>query len=61
MYNFKIRINDDRKIEMQLSDFNDPTIQIIFFVKTFDLRKEKDLHETMYDDAWYRLQNEQTS
>lgn len=30
-------------------------------VRTFDLRKEKDMIENLHDDAWFRLQNEQTS
>merc|ERR1712127_247775 len=30
-------------------------------VKTFDLRKERDLPENLHKDAWFRLQNEQTS
>lgn len=57
----KIRVNDDRKIEMQLSEFEDPTIQVIFFVRTFDTRKDKDLPENTFDQAWFRFQNEQTS
>lgn len=57
----KIRVNDDRKIEMKLDEFTDPTIQIIFMVKTNDIRKETDLPENTYDQAWYRFQNEMTS
>lgn len=57
----KIRVNDDRKIEMQLDEFKDPSIQVIFLVRTFDLSKEKDIPENTYDEAWFRLQNEQTS
>jgi len=30
-------------------------------VRTFDLRKEKDMIEDLHADAWFRLQNEQTS
>jgi len=63
-YNFrddKIRINDDRKVEMKLEDFKDPSIMVLLMVRTFDLRKEKDMPENMYNEAWFRLQNEQTS
>jgi hypothetical protein len=41
----KIRVNDDRKIEMVLSEFEDPTIQVIFMVRTNDMRKLRDLPE----------------
>lgn len=41
----KIRVNDDRKIEMVLSEFEDPTIQVIFMVHTNDMRKLRDLPE----------------
>lgn len=52
----KIRINDDRKIEMQLSDFNeDASVQVLLMVKTFDLRRERDLPENMHNEAWFRL------
>ena len=54
----KIRINDDRKVEMKFTDFEDPTIQILLMVRTFDLRNEKDLNENLFNNAWYRLQNE---
>jgi len=30
-------------------------------VRTFDLRKEKEMPENLHGDAWFRLQNEQTS
>lgn len=54
----KIRVNDDRKIEMQLDEFKDPSIQVILFVRTNDMSKERDLPENTYDEAWFRLQNE---
>ncbi len=56
----KLRINDDRKIEMILDEFQEPGIQIIFFVKSFDLRKTKDVPENAFKEAWFRLQNEIT-
>lgn len=57
----KIRINDDRKVEFKTQDFKDSSIQVFLMVRTFDLRKEKDMPENLHDDAWFRLQNEQTS
>lgn len=51
----KIRINDDYKIEMKLDEFKDPSIQVIFLVKTHDLRKERDMPPNTHNDAWFRL------
>jgi len=34
----KIRVNDDRKIEFVLDEFTEPGMQIVFFVRSFDLR-----------------------
>ncbi len=45
---------------MVLDEFTDPTIQVVFLCKTFDL-KSIDIPAQMYDDAWYRVQNETTS
>lgn len=56
-----MRVNDDRKIEMRLSEFKEPGIQVIFFVRSFDLSKEKDILDGTYDQAWFRIQNETTS
>lgn len=36
-------------------------MQIIFFVRSFDIRKVKGLPENMFDEAWFRLQNVKTS
>lgn len=57
----RMRVNDDRKIEMQLSEFKEPGMQVIFLVRSYDLRSEKDMPEDTYDQAWFRLQNETTS
>lgn len=57
----KVRVNDDRKICLNLDEFRDPSTVIVFMMKTFDLRKAKDLPENTYDEAWFRLQNETTS
>jgi hypothetical protein len=34
---------------------------VIFLVRTNDLRKETGLPENLFDSAWFRFQNEQTS
>ena len=57
----KMRVNDDRKIEAKLSEFTQPGTQIIFMIRTNDLRQERNIPENTYDSAWFRLQNEQTS
>jgi hypothetical protein len=57
----KMRLNDDMKIEMKLSEFTDPSTMVVFMMKTYDLRKEKDLPENLFNEAWFRLQNETTS
>lgn len=44
-----MRINDDRKIVMALNEFTDPSTQIIFFVRSYDLSKIKDIPENTYD------------
>ena len=57
----KMRINDDRKIEAKLSEFTQAGTQIIFLVRTHDLREERNIPENTYDSAWFRFQNETTS
>lgn len=51
----KIRVNDDRKIEFVLDEFQEPGMQIVFFVRSFDLRKVKGLPEKAFDEAWFRF------
>jgi hypothetical protein len=48
-------VNDDRKIELVLDDFTEPGTQIIFFVKSFDLRKVQGIPEKAFDEAWFRF------
>ena len=57
----KLKINDDRKIRMDLEDLRGPSVMIVCTVKTFDLRKEKNLKEGAFENAWFRLQNEDTN
>jgi hypothetical protein len=51
----KTKINDDRKIEMALDEFTEPGTQIIFFVRSNDLRKATDIRENTFDEAWFRF------
>jgi hypothetical protein len=51
----KLKINDDRKIRMDLEALRGPSVMIVCTVKTYDLRKEKTLKEGAFDNAWFRL------
>jgi hypothetical protein len=57
----KLRINDDKKIRMDLESLRSTSIMIVCTVKTYDLRKEKTIKEGAFDNAWFRLQNEDTN
>ena len=57
----KLKINDDRKICMNLREFTEPGTQVLFFVRTNDLRGETDIPPNQFDEAWFRLQNDQTN
>ena len=57
----KLKINDDRKVKITLSDFkNQKNIMILLTVRAFDLSNEK-VDPSQYRDAWFRLQNEDTN
>jgi hypothetical protein len=57
----KLKINDDKKIRMDLESLRSTSIMIVCTVKTYDLRKEKNIKEGAFDNAWFRLQNEDTN
>jgi hypothetical protein len=57
----KLKINDDRKIKFELDNLKGSGIMILLTVKTFDTRAEKGIKEGAYDQAWFRLQNEDTN
>jgi hypothetical protein len=44
-----MRINDDRKISVDLSCFREEGIQIVFLVRSFDLRSQKDIPDNTYE------------
>ena len=56
----KLKINDDRKIKFDLENLKSQGICILLTVRTFDTRGEK-LKEGAYDQAWFRIQNEDTN
>ena len=57
----KLKINDDRKVKMTLSDFaNREDIVIVLTVRTNDLKGQK-VDPALYNKAWFRLQNEETN
>lgn len=59
----KLRINDDRKIMIELEDFNEPGTMLMLVVRSFDTRDAKlPTDEASYfKHAWFRLQNEDTN
>ena len=56
----KLKINDDRKVKLTLSDFRDKDTMILLTVRAFDLAGEK-VDPAQYREAWFRLQNEDTN
>lgn len=61
MENFRddaLKFNDDRKITMNLQDFEDPHTCIFMMVRVNENKKTASKH---YEQAWFRLQNEDTN
>lgn len=56
----KLKINDDRKIKFELENLKGQGHMFFLTVRTFDTRNEK-VKEGAYDQAWFRLQNEDTN
>ena len=56
----KLTINDDRKVRMNLADFQESGHMIFLLVRNFDTRADK-VAENAYKHSWFRLQNEQTN
>ena len=56
----KLKINDDRKVKLTLSDFNEKDTMILLTVRANDLSGEK-VDVSQYANAWFRLQNEDTN
>jgi hypothetical protein len=54
-----LKVNDDRKIKLQLSEFEkDPYTCIFLMARVNDNKRTKTKH---YNQAWFRLQNEDTN
>ena len=54
-----LKVNDDRKIKLQLSEFEkDPYTCIFLMVRVNENKRTKTKH---YNQAWFRLQNEDTN
>ena len=64
MDNFRddhLKINDDRKVRVTLSDFKDRRdMMILLTVRMNDLKGQK-ADKSAFSKAWYRLQNEDTN
>ena len=56
----RLKINDDRKVKLTLSDFHDDDMMILLTVRVNDLSKAK-VNPAAYQKAWFRLQNEDTN
>lgn len=57
----KLKINDDRKVKLTLSDFkNKRNIMVLLTVRVVD-SKNANANPAAFKQAWYRLQNEDTN
>lgn len=55
-----LKINDDKKIQIQLNAFKEPGVNIFLLVREFDTTG-KPVKEGDFDRAWFRLSNEETN
>lgn len=56
------KINDDRKIKIELGKFKDqPECMILLTVRSWDNSKETKINQTEYEKSWFRLQDEITN
>lgn len=54
----KLKINDDRKVKLTISDFKkESNIMILLTVRAYD-SNEKAADLSQYREDWFRLQNE---
>ena len=56
----KLKINDDRKVKITLSDFDEKDTMILLTVRSFEPQGKKP-DPANYREAWFRLQNEDTN
>jgi protocatechuate 3,4-dioxygenase beta subunit len=55
-----LKINDDKKIQIQLGAFKEKGTSIFLFIREFDTTG-KPVREGDFDRAWFRLSNEETN
>ena len=56
-----MKINDDRKVKITLSDFKDRRDMMILLTVRMNDLKGQNADKSAYSQAWYRLQNEDTN
>lgn len=56
-----LKINDDRKVRLTLSDFKDRRDMMILLTVRVNDFKGQNIDKNLYKQAWYRLQNEDTN
>ena len=56
-----LKVNDDKKIQIQLGGIRDPGTLIVLCIREFDNTGKPAVKETEYDRAWFRLSNEETN
>lgn len=56
-----LKINDDRKIQIQIGQIKEPGTMILLCVKEFDNTGKPPTKEGEFDSAWFRLANEDTN
>ena len=64
MDNFRdehLKINDDRKVRITLSDFKDRRDMMILLTVRMNDLKGMNASKSAYNSAWYRLQNEDSN
>jgi hypothetical protein len=56
-----LKINDDRKIQIQLGGIKEPGTVIVLCIKEFDNTGKPPAKEEEFERAWFRLANEETN
>ena len=58
----KLKINDDRKVKLTLSDFKDRrNMMILLTVRMNDMKGQQEVKSDAFKQAWFRLTNEDTN
>lgn len=56
-----LKINDDRKVHINLGGIKEPGTMLMLTVRQFDVRGKPPAKEGEFDRAWFRLSNEETN